>query len=115
MINFSRAAGSQHHGLCATGFNRFFITIPDPRAHHPARAGQADFIGDNKVNGVTAFQYADIRVGQRLAHQGSLHSFTGRIGGVENSAVAMTSLPGQMVALFAVRLNLSIKQHALID
>ena len=54
-------------------------------------------------------------MGQRLAHQGGFNGFTGRIGGMEDSAVTVPPLAGQMVALLTVRLYLGIEQDALID
>ena len=115
LINLRCAAGRQHHSFCAAGLNRFFITVPDPGSHNAPRSRQADFIGENQINGVAALQHPDIRVGQRLAHQGGLYGFPGRIGGVEDTAVTVPPFARQVIARFAVCLYLSIEQNALID
>jgi hypothetical protein len=102
LINFGGAAGRQHHGLRLAGFHLLFITVPDPGAHHATRAGQANLIGNNQVNGIAAFKYPNIRMAQRLADQRGFNLFTGGIGGVQDAAVAVTAFAGQVVALFTV-------------
>ena len=115
LIDFRRPAGGQHHGFRAAGLNLFFIPVPDPGANHTPCPRQADFIGNDQIDGVTPLQNTNIGVRKRLANQRRFHRFTGGIGSVEDTAMAMAAFTGQVVALFAVGLGLSIKQHTLVD
>ena len=115
LINFSCAAGRQHHGSCAAGFYLFLITIPDPRADDPPGTRQTNLIGDNQVNRVATLQNGDIRMRQRFANQRRLNLFTGGIGGMQDPPMTMAAFAGQVVALFTVGLDLGIKQYPLID
>jgi hypothetical protein len=45
-------------------------------------------------------------MGERFIDQRRLHRFTGSIGGVENAPMAVAPFAGQMIALFAVGLDL---------
>lgn len=40
---------------------------------------------------------------------------TGGVGGMKNTTVTMSTFTGQMVTFFAIRLNVGIKQHPLVD
>ena len=115
LINLRRTAGCQHHRFCVAGFHRFFITVPYPRANNPSRARQANFVRNNQINRVAALQHANIRMVQRLAHQRGFYFSTGGVGGMKNTTVTMSTFTGQMVTFFAIRLNVGIKQHPLVD
>ncbi|CSP53198.1 Uncharacterised protein [Shigella sonnei] len=97
------------------GFHRFFISVPYPRAYNPSRARQANFVRDNQINCVAALQHTNIRMVLRLAHQRGLYFSTGGVGGMKNTTVTMSTFTGQMVAFFAIRLNVGIKQNPLVN
>ena len=115
LIYFGGATCCQHHGFRLTGFDLFFVTIPDPGPHHPARARQANLVRNNQVNGITALKHPNIRMAERLADQGGFHRFTGGICSVQDPAMAVSAFAGKVVTLFAVWLNLSIKQYTLVN
>jgi hypothetical protein len=71
------------------GFHNLFITIPDPCADDATRAGQADFIGNNQIHRVAAFNNMNVWMIQRFADQGVFNLFSGGIGGMQNAAVAV--------------------------
>ena len=50
-----------------------------------------------------------------FADQCGFNRFSCCISSVQNTAMAVPAFTGQMIALFTIRLNLSIKQHALVD
>ena len=91
------------------GFDRFFITIPDPGPNNPTRSRQADFIRDNQVDGITALQNLDVGMILRLADKGGFDFFTGGIRSMQDAPMAMTAFTGQVITLFTVGLNLRIK------
>lgn len=91
------------------GFDGFFITIPDPCADNPTRSRQTDFIGDNQVDGVATLKNPDIGVILCTADEGGFDFFAGSIRSVQDASMAVTAFTGQVIALFAVRLNLCIE------
>lgn len=97
------------------GFDGFFITIPDPCANYPARARQADFIGDDQVHGVATFQHLNVGMILRLADQRGFNLFAGGISRMQDASMAMAAFAGQVITLFTIGLNLRIKQNALIN
>ncbi|SAE83637.1 Uncharacterised protein [Enterobacter cloacae] len=115
LIHLGGAARSQHNSLRLTGFHLFSIPVPDPCAYHATRAGQANLVGDNQVNGITSLKNPNIRMAQRFTDQRGFHFFASRIRCVEDAAVAVAAFASQVVALFTVGLNLRIKQYALVD
>ena len=115
LVNLGGAASRQHNGFCLAGFHLLFIPIPHPCADNTARAGQANLIGNNQVDGVAALQHPNIRMAEGFADQRGFNRFSGCISSVQNTAVAVPAFTGQVIALFTIRLNMRIKQHALID
>ena len=115
LINLGGSAGGEHHRLRAAGFHALFIAVPDPRSDHPARAWQANLIRYDQVDGIAALKDADIGVGEGFIDQRRLHRFAGSVGGVENAPMAVAPFAREMIALFAIGLDLSVKQYALID
>ena len=109
LIHLRGTARRQYNGLRLTGFNLLFITVPDPCTHHATRTRQANLVGNNQVNGITALKNPNIRMVKRFTHQRGLHLFTGGIRCVQDAAVAMAAFAREVVALFTVRLNLGIK------
>ena len=109
LIHLGGAARRQYHSLRPAGFHLLFISVPDPGAHHATRAGQANLVRDNQVNGIASLENPNIRMVQRFTDQRGFHFFSGGIRCVQDAAVAMAAFASQVVALFTVGLNLSIE------
>ncbi|MNZ75803.1 hypothetical protein D3C78_942900 [compost metagenome] len=109
LIHLGCATCCQYHGFRLAGFNCLFVAIPDPRTDNTPRTWQANFIGDNQIHRITAFQDLNIGVIARLTHQCSFDGFASGISGMKNTTMAMTAFSGEMVAFFTVRLDVSIK------
>ena len=64
---------------------------------------------------------APVIVQGMTGHQGMTHTArmlkagTNIVGGMKNTTVTMSTFTGQMVAFCAIRLNVGIKQHPLVD
>ena len=115
LVNLRGSACRQHNGFCLAGFHLLFIPVPHPCADNAARAGQANLVGNNQVDGVAALQHLNIGMAEGFADQRSFNRLSGRISSVQNTAVAVPALTGQVITLFTIGLNVCIKQHALVD
>ncbi|VFS29201.1 Uncharacterised protein [Serratia liquefaciens] len=54
-------------------------------------------------------------MGKRFIDQRRLYRFAGGVGGVKNAPMAVPPFAREMIALFAIGLDLGVKQHSLID
>ena len=115
MVYLGRAAGRQHHRFGAIGFHPLQLGVPDVSAHHSAGARQADFVRGDEVNRVAALHHANIGVSACFPHQRGLYFLTGRVRGVQDAAMAVAAFAREVIMRLALRVDLGVEQHALID
>ena len=74
---------------------------------------QAQFGASDHVDGDMMLEHGDVRMRLDLGFQGGLDGMAGRVGGMDDAAMAVTAFPGQVVPDFAGLV--AGERHALAD
>ena len=114
-VDLAGATGRQDREAGAEGFHMATAAVEDIGAQ-AAVARLAQFGGGDQVHRDVVFQQLDIGVGLRLLQQGIEDRRAGGVGRVNDAAMAVPALPGEVevVGLGAILAPPAGKGHALI-